>query len=67
MWYPMTAAPVNRDLELAVQGRDGIHTPLVSCRRILTGWIASKTRERLDMSPTHWRAWKNIGSENEMS
>lgn len=67
MWYPIATAPFNRNLELAVQDRDGIHALVFPCQRILTGWIASKTHERLDVSPTHWRAWKGTGSENEVS
>lgn len=67
MWHPIVTAPFNRDLELAVQDRDGTHALVFPCRRILTGWIASNTHERLDVSPTHWRAWKDTGPENEAS
>jgi len=64
MWHPIATAPFNYDLELAVQDRDGTHSLVFPCQRTLTGWIASKTGERLDVSPTHWRAWGDIGSEN---
>ena len=63
MWYPIATAPLNRDLELAVQDQDGTHALVFSCQRVLSGWVASKTHERLDVSPTHWRVWPDIGSD----
>jgi hypothetical protein len=64
MWHPIATAPFNRDLELAVLDRDGIHALVFPCQRVLTGWIAAKTRERLSVSPTHWRAWGDADAEN---
>ena len=67
MWHPIATAPFDSDLELAVLDRDGLHALVFPCRRILTGWIAANTRQRLDVSPTHWRAWKGAASANGAS
>lgn len=64
MWHPIATAPFDSDLELAVLDRDGPHPLVFPCRRILTGWIGSKTRHRLDVSPTHWRAWRGVAAED---
>jgi hypothetical protein len=58
MWQPISSAPFDRDLELAVIDRDGPHALVFPCRRVLTGWIKSATKERVDISPTHWRIWE---------
>lgn len=57
MWQPISTAPFDRDLELAVIDRDGPHALVFPCRRVLTGWIKSATKERVDISPSHWRIW----------
>lgn len=57
MWQPASTAPFDRDLELAVMDWDGPHALVFPCRRALTGWIKSDTKEWVDVSPTHWRAW----------
>jgi len=59
MWQPITTAPFNCDLELAVQDREEMHTLVFPCQRTLTGWVASKTRQRLEVSPTPWRPWQD--------
>ncbi|SDA61915.1 hypothetical protein SAMN02927914_01776 [Mesorhizobium qingshengii] len=58
MWQPISNAPFDRDLELAVIDGDGIHALVFPCRRVLTGWTKSATKERVDVSPTHWRTWE---------
>lgn len=58
MWQPISTAPFDRDLELAVMDGDGVHALVFPCRRILTGWTKSATKERVDISPTHWRTWE---------
>ena len=55
MWQPVSTAPYNEDLELAVIDRDGTHALVFPCRRTLVGWIKSSTRERVEVSPTQWR------------
>jgi len=57
MWQHISSAPFDRDLELAVIDGDGPHALVFPCRRILNGWMKAETRERLDVHPTHWRAW----------
>jgi hypothetical protein len=56
-WQPITSAPFDRDLELAVLDEDGEHALVFPCRRILNGWMKKESGERLDVRPTHWRAW----------
>ena len=50
-------APPEADLELAVINSDGIHALVFPCRRNFGGWINAKTKERVDVDPTHWRRW----------
>ena len=56
-WKPISSAPFDCDLELAVHNYDGVHALVFPCRRILDGWLKAGTRERLDVQPTHWREW----------
>lgn len=58
MWQSISTAPFDRDLELAVIDGDGPHALVFPCRRVPTGWIKSATKERIDISPTHWRMWE---------
>jgi len=58
MWEPIASAPSDGDLELAVLDRDGHHALVFPCRRMADGWMNALTRERLDVHPTHWRAWR---------
>lgn len=59
MWHQISSAPFDRDLELAVLDRDGAHALIFPCQRVLTGWIKAATRERVEVSPTHWREWRD--------
>ena len=63
MWNFIATAPFDRDLELAVLDWDGAHSLIFPCRRILTGWIDAMTRQRLEVSPTHWREWQPAAAE----
>ena len=56
-WRPISTAPFDRDLTLAVIGYDGAHALVFPCRRILGGWIKAETKERVEVQPTHWREW----------
>jgi hypothetical protein len=58
MWQPASAAPFDRNLELAVLDEDGVHALVFPCRRILGGWINAQTRARIEVRPTHWRDWQ---------
>lgn len=56
-WQPISTAPFDRDLEIAVIDRDGAHALVFPCRRTPGAWITSATGERVQVSPTHWRDW----------
>jgi hypothetical protein len=57
-WQPISTAPFDRNLELAVMGRDeSVHALVFPCRRILGGWADAETKERVEVYPTHWREW----------
>jgi hypothetical protein len=57
MWQPISTAPFDCDLELAVLDDDGPHALVFPCRRILGGWVKAETRSRIEVHPTHWRIW----------
>src|SRR5262245_56684051 len=56
-WQPVSCAPFDRVLELAVINYVGTHALVFPCRRVLGGWISAETRARIDFHPTHWREW----------
>jgi hypothetical protein len=58
-WATTLSAPYDRDLELAVIDRDGVHALVFPCRRILDGWVDADSRRRIDVRPTHWREWED--------
>ena len=57
VWQPITTAPYERDIELAVIETDEPHALVFPCRRVLGGWINAETSERIEVRPTHWRPW----------
>jgi len=57
VWERISTAPYDRDLELAVIEGNHVHALVFACRRIVDGWIKVSTRERITVSPTHWRPW----------
>jgi hypothetical protein len=57
-WQPASTAPFDQDLELAVVDRGEAHALVFPCRRILGGWVKAASKERVDVTPTHWRAWR---------
>jgi hypothetical protein len=61
VWQPISTAPFDGDLELAVIESDGPHALPFPCRRILCGWIDADTKQRIDVRPTHWREWGSNG------
>ena len=61
-WQPISTAPFDRDLELAVINYGGVHALVFPCRRILTGWVKSGTQEQVNVRPTHWREWEDARS-----
>jgi hypothetical protein len=56
-WKPISSAPFDRELEVAVIDRDGPHVLVFAARRIVAGWIKAETKEQIDVHPTHWREW----------
>jgi hypothetical protein len=62
VWQPISNAPFDRDLELAVLDRDGPHALVFACRRIRYGWVNAETKRRIDVRPTHWREWAQMTS-----
>lgn len=62
LWQPISTAPHDRDLELAVINRDGTHALVFPCRSMPTGWVQTNTGERIEVSPTHWRDWINVST-----
>jgi hypothetical protein len=61
VWEKIATAPYDRDLEVAVVEGDRLHPLVFACRRLPNGWVKVSTRERVVISPTHWRAWHMKG------
>jgi hypothetical protein len=59
VWQPISIAPFDRDLELAVRDAGELHALIFPCRRILGGWVNAATREHICVNPTHWRHWSD--------
>jgi hypothetical protein len=60
MWRPITTAPFDLDLQLAVLEATDEYIALVfPCRRIGDGWMNVITKELIDIDPTHWREWES--------
>jgi hypothetical protein len=56
-WKPISSAPLDRDLELAVIDREGEHALVFPCRRAAGGWIDAATKRWIAVDPSHWREW----------
>jgi len=57
MWQDASTAPFDRDIELAVINKDGVHSLVFPCRRVVGGWIDAETKAVLELRPSHWRTW----------
>ncbi|MBI3699757.1 MAG: hypothetical protein HY242_04845 [Afipia sp.] len=57
-WKPIKTAPYEREIELAVIEEDNVHSLVFACCRTAQGWINASSKERVIVSPTHWRAWR---------
>jgi len=66
MWKPISAAPFDRDIALAVVDRDGPHALVFACRRVPGGWVNAGTHEELNVHPTHWQEWCRECAEPEL-
>jgi hypothetical protein len=58
-WQPISTAPADRDLEVCVIDRKGVHALVFPCRRNSGGWINPATNRRVEIEPTHWRLWSS--------
>jgi hypothetical protein len=56
-WLPVSIAPLDTDLEVAVLDQRGAHALIFPCRRTKTGWADAASKRPLDIEPTHWREW----------
>ncbi len=61
MWQPISTAPFDRDLELAVHDGDEYHALVFPCRWIPGDWMNAETKKWLPIRPTHWREWVEKG------
>ena len=58
MWQPISTAPYDLDVELAVIDRDGEHVLIFPCRRKGTdSWIDALTGRIIEVQPTNWCEW----------
>ena len=59
LWHPMSTAPSNHDLELAVlDGASAVILPF-PCRRTNTGeWINTDLQTAIQIQPMKWRPWQ---------
>lgn len=58
MWEPISTAPFDRDLELAVVEKGEAHALVFPCRRLLHGWVNAETGQQIEVHPTHWQEWQ---------
>jgi hypothetical protein len=61
VWERISIAPYDCDLELAVIEGNRVHPLIFACRRTASGWVKASSRERVLVSPTHWRLWSAEG------
>jgi hypothetical protein len=60
MWQtiaPSFHIPTDRDLQLAVQDGEVMHTLVFPCRRGGADWVDAHTGRLVNVRPTHWREW----------
>ncbi len=56
-WHAINSAPRDREIGLAVIDEQGEHSLSFPCRWALGLWMNAKTRQFVDVRPTHWREW----------
>jgi hypothetical protein len=54
-WLPISIALSDRDLEVAVIDKHGVHALVFPVRKYGTEWVDAGTQERVEIQPTHWR------------
>ena len=57
MWHPISTAPFDCDLELAIIDANDVHAIAFPCRRVLGGWVKAAIKAPLAVRPTHWQDW----------
>ena len=60
MWQPISTAPFDCNLELAVMDKDEPHALVFPCRRVPGGWVHAELKKWIDVHPTHWREWGGL-------
>ena len=56
-WKEIGSVPSDRDIEVAVVDRAGIHPVRFPCRHRDAVWTNAVTRKQIEINPTHWREW----------
>jgi hypothetical protein len=55
-WKPITTAPPDRDVEIAIIDGNDMHAVACPCRLTERGWVAARSKKRFYwVRPTHWR------------
>lgn len=57
LWRPITAAPFDAALQLAVIENNEVYALAFPCRRTPEGWSNAETGAAVYVRPTHWRVW----------
>ncbi|HUZ31523.1 MAG TPA: hypothetical protein VMV19_05355 [Xanthobacteraceae bacterium] len=57
-WNEIFSVPMERDVEVAVIDKAGVHPVEFCCRHNDGVWINASTRKQINIQPTHWREWK---------
>ena len=57
-WHPISSAPYDRDLELAVIENGEVFALMFPCRRKSGHWAHATTGKGVPVDPTHWREWR---------
>jgi hypothetical protein len=56
-WNEIVSVPAERDLEVAVIDKAGVHPIAFPCRYQDGMWINAVTRKQIEINPSHWREW----------
>lgn len=64
-WLPVSIAPFDADLEVAVMEKRGVHALVFPVRRSGSDWVDALTKRRIDIQPTHWRKWTDTVEINK--
>jgi hypothetical protein len=59
MWQPISTAPQDQSLELAVIDSSGTHALIFPCCRTAVGWAHAITGKIVVINPTHWQLWRD--------